>query len=105
MNVQELCAALSQAAETKINSSKETALIVGAFNTRRATKGAVVIEPETPDRDIFDLPPDQLKKLVQGFIWRDEHFQGLTIREIAEREGLSDSHVGKQIFATFDAIR
>jgi hypothetical protein len=62
----------------------------------------VVIEPEKPDRDIFDLPSDQLKKLVQGFVWRNEHFQGLTIRQIAEREGLSDSHVGKQIFATFE---
>ncbi|MBN8520304.1 MAG: recombinase family protein [Alphaproteobacteria bacterium] len=102
VNVQELCDALSQAAETKIKSPKETALIVGTFNTRRAKKGAVIIEPEKPDRDIFDLSPDQLKKLVQGFIWRDEHFQGLTIRQIAEREGLSDTHVGKQIFATFE---
>lgn len=102
VNVQELCVALSQATGAKINSSKETALIVGAFNTRRAKRGAVVIEPEKPDRDIFDLPPEQLKKLVQGFIWRDEHFQGLTIRQIADREGLSDSHVGKQIFATFE---
>jgi hypothetical protein len=102
VNVRELCDALSQTTGTKINSSKESALIVGAFNTRRAKKGALVIEPEKPDRDIFDLPPDQLKKLVQGVVWRDEHFQGLTIRQIAEREGLSDSHVGKQIFATFE---
>jgi hypothetical protein len=82
--------------------SKETAIIVGAYNTRRARKGAVVIEPEKPDWDIFDLPRDQLKKLVQGFIWREEHFQGLTLRQIAEREDLSDSYVGKQIFPTFE---
>lgn len=104
VNVQELCDALSQTTGTKISSPKETAIIVGAFNTRRAKKGAVVIEPEKPNRDIFDLPPDQLKKLVQGVIWRDEHFQGLTIRQIADREGLSDSHVGKQIFTTFDFV-
>lgn len=75
---------------------------MGVYNTRRGKKSSLVIEPEKPDRDIFDLPPDQLKKFVQGFIWRDEHFQGLTIRQIAEREGLSDSYVGKQIFATFE---
>ncbi len=102
LNIEELCNAFTEATGVKIHSPKETAHIVGAYNARRAKKGAVVIEPEKPDRDIFDLPPDQLKKLVQGFIWRDEHFQGLTIRQIAEREGLSDSHVGKQIFATFE---
>lgn len=101
LNVQELCDALSQATETKISSPKETALIVGSYNTRRAKKGAVVIEPEKPDQDIFDLPPDQLKKLVQGFIWRDEHFSGNTIKEIALRESYSESYVGTAIFATF----
>jgi len=105
LNVEELCSALAQVIGVKIRPLKVTAFIVGAYNTWRARKGAVAIEPEKPDQDIFDLPPDQLKKLVQGFIWRDEHFQGLTIRQIAEREGLSDSHVGKQIFSTFDTIR
>ena len=102
MNVQNLCAALSQATETKISSPKETALIVGAYNTRRAKKGAVIIEPEKPDRDLFDLPPDQLKKLVQGFIWRDENFSGTAIKEIALRESYSQSYVGTSIFSTFD---
>lgn len=102
VNVQELCAALSQATETKINSSKETAIIVAAYNTRRAKKGALVVEPEKPDRDIFDLPPDQLKKLVQGFIWRDEHFSGIAIKEMALREKCSQSYVGTAIFGTFD---
>lgn len=105
VNVQKLCAALSQAAKTQISSPKETTLIVGAYNTRRAKKGAVVIEPEKPDRDIFDLPPDQLKKLVQGFIWRDEHFSGTAIKEIALRENYSQSYVGTAIFVTFDIFQ
>lgn len=101
LNVEELCNALAQVIGVKISSPKETSIIVGAFNTRRAKKGAVVIEPEKPDRDIFDLPPDQLKKLVQGFIWRDEHFSGTAIKEIALRESYSQSYVGTAIFATF----
>lgn len=102
LNVEELCNAFMQVIGIKISSPKEMVLIKGVYNTRRGKKSSLVIEPEKPDRDIFDLPPDQLKKLVQGFIWRDEHFQGLTIQQIAEREGLSDSYVGKQIFATFE---
>ena len=102
VNIHELCDALSQACETKISSPKETALIVGAFNTRRAKKGAIVIEPEKPDRDIFDLPSDQLKKLVQGVIWRAEHFAGVAIKEIALRENYSQSYVGTAIFSTFE---
>jgi len=70
--------------------------------TYRAKKGAVVIEPEYPDQDIFDLPPDQLKKLVQGFIWREEHFSGTAIKDIAVRECRSQSYVGTAIFGTFD---
>lgn len=102
LNVEELCSAFREVTGIKIHSPKEMALIKGVYNTRRGKKSALVIEQEKPDRDIFDLPPDQLKKFVQGFIWRDEHFQGHTIRQIAAREGLSDSYVGKQIFATFE---
>ena len=55
--------------------------------------------------DILDLPPPQLKNLVRGIIWRDEHFGGLTIRQIAEREYLSEGYVGKLIFESFESLR
>lgn len=63
-----------------------------------------MIEPDGP-KDIFDLPPTKLKKLVQGFIWRDEHFDGLTLKEIARREGCSEAYVGTAIFSSFDILQ
>jgi site-specific DNA recombinase len=101
LNIEELCNAFTEVTGIKTHSPKEMALIKGLYNIRRDRKSALVIEPEKPDRDIFDLPPDQLKKLVQGFIWRDEHFSGTAIKEIALRERYSESYVGTSIFATF----
>ncbi len=74
------------------------------FTVGKARSGAVVIEPDGP-KDIFDIPPTKLKKLVQGFIWRDEHFDGLTLREIASREGCSEGYVSTAIFGSFDILQ
>lgn len=71
------------------------------YAINRSRKGAIVIRPENTPKDMFDLPAAELKKLIQGFVWRDEHFRGVTIRDIARREKVSDSFVGKQIFRTF----
>ena len=46
---------------------------------------------------IFDLPPHDLRDLIRGVIWRDEHFRGMTIREIAKRDKRSDAFVGGMI--------
>lgn len=72
------------------------------YTIRRAKKGALVIAPEKQHKDIFDLPLNELKKLVQGFIWRDEHFSGMTLRDIAKREEFSEGYVGQCIFQTFE---
>lgn len=87
-----------------IAGSKENFRIDMHFTVAKARRGAIVIEPEGP-KDIFDLPPDKLKKLVQGVIWRDEHFDGKTLTEIAKREGCSDAHVGKSIMYSFDILQ
>ena len=76
--------------------------LVVPYKKTRASKGSIIIRPEGSKKDIFDLPPQELKKLIQGFAWRDEHFKGLTIRQIAQREKVSDSYVGTQIFRTFE---
>lgn len=73
------------------------------FKIGKAKKGAIVIRPE--GRDMFDLPPAELKKLVQGVVWREEHFTGKTLTEIAHREGCSDAHVGKCIMHSFDVLQ
>lgn len=74
------------------------------FKVGKAKRGAIVIQPENT-KDIFDLPPAELKKLVQGIAWRDEHFAGKTLTEIAHRENCSDAHVGKCIMHSFGFLR
>lgn len=74
------------------------------FRLGKSWHGAVVIRPPetgTPE-DMFDLPSHELRDLIRGFIWRDEHFNGMTIREIAKRDKRSDAFVGRMIRKTFE---
>ncbi len=83
---------------------EEIAKITIPFHTRRSYRGAVIIKPEKRNEtgdDIFDRSPQELKNLVRGMIWRDEHFQGSTLRQIAQREDLPETYVGKLIRETF----
>ena len=74
------------------------------FTTRRAHKGTIIIEPENTEKDLLDLPPTQLKNLVRGVIWRDEHFAGKSLIAIAKRENLSEAGVRKIIMGSFDTL-
>ncbi len=58
-----------------------------------------------PDSDFFDLPPYQLRNVIRGVIWRDEHFAGMAIKDIASRENLSESGIRKIIMASFDILQ
>jgi hypothetical protein len=107
IKVDALSALLLDTARIKINSAddKSTATLLIPYTFHRAKKGALVIAPEKSDTDIFDIPSLELKKLVQGFIWRDEHFSGMAIKEIALRENYSQSYVGTAIFSTFEILK
>ncbi len=63
-----------------------------------------MIKPEGKT-DIFDLSPKNLKKLIQGLIWRDEHFDGTSLKSIARREGCSQDYVGSAIFYSFKTLQ
>lgn len=83
---------------------KDICEIRAPFKVGKSWHGAVVIRPPetgTPE-DMFDLPPHELRDLIRGFIWRDEHFSGMTIREIAKRDKRSDAFVGAMIRKTFE---
>lgn len=84
--------------------SDETKEISISYLTRRAHKGAIVIQPDKPDagKDLLDLPSGELRNIVRGLIWRDEHFGGMTLRDIAKRERFSEGYVGQCIFRTFE---
>jgi hypothetical protein len=75
------------------------------YITRRAHRGAIMIDagknPSVP-KDPLDIPSNELRNLVRGIIWRDEHFDGMTLRDIAKRDGFSEGYVGKCIFKSFN---
>ena len=74
------------------------------YKIGRERKGAIVIEPNGMS-DPLDLHPDSLKKLVQGIVWRDEHFKkGLSLKQIAKREKCSDGHVRNAIVMGLDYL-
>lgn len=56
------------------------------------------------DHDPLDLPPHQLRNLVRGIVWRDEHFDGMSIEDIAACEGLSKSGIRKIIMGSFETL-
>lgn len=78
----------------------ETHKITVPFRAQKSKRGAVVIRP-SESNDVFDLPAHELRDLVRGTIWRDEHFNGMTIRDIAKRDGHSEVFVGRLIHQTF----
>lgn len=73
------------------------------YVSRRAHRGAIVIEADkqNAEKDPLDLPSGELRNLVRGMIWRDEHFGGMTLRDIAKRERFSEGYIGQCIFRTF----
>lgn len=76
-----------------------------SFTIRRAYKGAIILKPKNDDEhDPFDLPPQQLKNLIRGIIWRDEHFSGMAMSNIAKREKLSKAGIRKIIMGSFDTL-
>jgi DNA invertase Pin-like site-specific DNA recombinase len=78
-----------------------TLILTLPYATERRAHGAVVVAPRADYPDPLDLPPEQLRKLVQGVVWRDLHFSGQTILTIAGTFNVSPAQVGRQIFATF----
>ncbi|MEZ5813636.1 MAG: recombinase family protein [Alphaproteobacteria bacterium] len=76
------------------------------YKNHKAQDGTLILKAKNlKQHDPFDLPSRELKNLIQGIIWRDEHFDGLTIDAIATREGVDRSRVGKMIRNSFDALQ
>lgn len=76
------------------------------YITRRAHRGSIIIEADKTvgDKDLLDWPSGELRILVRGLIWRDEHFGGMTLRDIGKREGFSEGYVGQCIFRSFQPL-
>lgn len=83
---------------------KESIRLDFPYTAWKQKKGSIVIAPHKKPEDILDLPPEKIKKLVQGIIWRDEHFSGMTLKDIALHEKCSEAYVGTAIFMSFDHL-
>lgn len=88
--------------QVSITGCKEEFEISVPFQTKRGRDGAMIIEAE--GRDILDLQPEDLKRLVQGIAWRDEHFAGAYIKDIAARENCSSRYVRNRIMTSFEML-
>ena len=75
------------------------------YVSSRITDGALTVRSESRERDPFDLPPKNLKRRIQGFIWRERHFGGESINQIACSESLSQAFVVQTIFKSFQSLR
>ena len=71
------------------------------YHTKRAHRGAVMIRSGN-GKDPLDLPKARLENLVQGIIWRDEHFAGTSFQDIAKKNGCSKAQVSKLIHQSLD---
>jgi len=74
------------------------------FVTGRSKTGSLVLAaPKNPSvlKDPFDRPEEEIRRWMQGIIWRDEHFRGMPIERIAKREKVSATHVFRLINQTF----
>lgn len=74
------------------------------YYMRRSIKGAVIIKSEEDNDAPFDLPAAELKNLICGVVWRDRHFAGESIRQIARDENLSEAGVRRIIMRSFDIL-
>jgi DNA invertase Pin-like site-specific DNA recombinase len=83
------------------NEDKETACIKASYHARKSYLGSVIVEPKSDNNILNNLHPKAQKTLVRGIIWRDQHFQGMTLNEIASREGLSATYVANTIYQSF----
>lgn len=82
-----------------VTGNSEEFNITVPFQTKRGRDGAMIIEAE--GRNVMNMPQEGLKRLVQGIVWRDEHFAGAHIKDISARENCSDRYVRNRIMANF----
>ena len=68
-------------------------VVIEKYTSSRITDGALTIRSESKKKDPFDLPPKNLKRLIQGFVWGDRHFLGESVLSIARSEKVSEAFV------------
>lgn len=88
-----------------LKSSKNNLVVTESYQGRRVRDGALVLLSPSKKRDPLDLPPKNLKRLIQGIIWRDAHFSGESLTDIAKAENLSQAFIVQTVFKSFEQIK
>jgi DNA-directed RNA polymerase specialized sigma subunit len=105
LNIRKLKSYLEDTLKIHIeNITNDCHVISTDFKLQKSYRGAIIEKPDSDKSDPLDFPPQQLKNLVKGIVWRDEHFSGLSMKEIAERENVSKAHVGQIIMRSMDTL-
>ena len=89
--------AMQQPSEKEINISID-------FKTKRIDNGTIIVEDQNNNKDILDIPTEQLTRIVKGIVWRDEHFDGSSLRDIAKRHNHSENHINRCIQDSFEFL-
>ena len=83
-----------------VTGSDEKFEVTKPFQTLRGRDTSIIIQ--SGEKDILDISAEDTKKLVQGIVWRDEHFDGVHINEIAKRENCSSRYIRNRIMGSFE---
>lgn len=70
------------------------------FVVGRAKTGTLILaapKSAAEANDPFNQPEEEIRRWVQGIIWREEHFRGMPMEQIAKREGVSSTHIYRLI--------
>jgi hypothetical protein len=110
VEVLKLCQYIDETLQTEISAVAVNTVfkMTVPFRPVSSTKGTIVIGPDKnadKPKDIFDLPQDVLKKIVRGVVWREAHFKGKSISQIAAKDGAAWATVEKMIQRSFERIQ
>ena len=72
------------------------------FEPIRSRRSFMIPVPEQGNKDPFDIPAHKLKSWVKGVAWRNDHFAGVNMTEIAARNNCGPAYVQKLIYQSFE---
>ncbi len=82
---------------------KEASICV-PYKTKRINNGEVIVETNSSNKNMLDIPNDQLARIVKGIVWRDEHFAGSTLKSISKKYQHGEYYVHRCIHESFDFL-
>lgn len=110
IQVKKLCHYMGKTLEIRMPEITEdaTSKIVVPFRPAKATRGTVHLAPSGTEGDVealFDRRKEDIRNLVCGVAWREEHFKGKkSLGRIAEQYGVSRGLVEKLIMESFNKM-